>query len=158
MLVHVLWFHSSIYSNYKIDSSKGYYPIAICLLVHHIFSYLSATFRKWEIEKHGQVDLNGVMRAKKESFIRTIEIFTGCLISGFTLNYSLLVASDEINQNPLIHIWLIVDCVLMLCLFLYVYLTHKMIVSSELTKNMYSLHFCQMKQIQETKKVVKASL
>ena len=87
IIIHVMWFHNMIDKQHRVYESRGYFIICICLLVHHLFSYVASVFRKWEIEKYGQVDVNGVLRAQKESFLSTIEIFAGCLITGYTINY-----------------------------------------------------------------------
>lgn len=40
--------------------------ILATLMIEHIFSYISAIFRKWEIALKGVQDLNGIFRAPKE--------------------------------------------------------------------------------------------
>jgi hypothetical protein len=37
--------------------------------MEHIFSYLTGYFRKWEIVRYGEKDVNGVVRAPKETII-----------------------------------------------------------------------------------------
>jgi hypothetical protein len=39
------------------------------LAFEHIFSYFCDFFRKWEIAKWGQLDMNGVYRGKRESIL-----------------------------------------------------------------------------------------
>ena len=60
--------------------------ILVALILEHIFAYLSGFFRKWEIEKYGQMDLNGIYRAPKEYILQVIEIFIDCIIFGFSIN------------------------------------------------------------------------
>ena len=117
--------------------------ILIALVAEHIFSYGAGIFRSWEIEHYGHMDVNGVMRAQKESFLSTIEIFIDCLIMGYSLNYLNNLTPEEFNSLPYIHIWIIIDCCLMFLTLAFVYLTQKMIRKSEITKNIYSLVFIQ---------------
>ena len=37
--------------------------ILVALFFEHVFSYLSANFRKWEIARYGVMDINGIFRA-----------------------------------------------------------------------------------------------
>ena len=55
------------------------------LLTEHIFSYLSDLFRKWEIARCGRTDVNGIMRAPKEAFLATVQIFVDCILFGWTI-------------------------------------------------------------------------
>jgi hypothetical protein len=69
--------------------------ILLALIVEHIFAYTAGVFRKWEVEKYGKLDVNGVYRAQKESLLSTIEIFVDCIIFGYTLNYLFSLSNDE---------------------------------------------------------------
>ena len=61
--------------------------IMIVLIFEHIFAYCSHLFRVWEIDNYGQTDINGVSRAKKESALKTLEVFIDCMIFGYSLNH-----------------------------------------------------------------------
>lgn len=63
--------------------------IMVALILEHVFSYIAGIFRQWEINRYGKVDINGVFRAKKESFLSTVEIFIDCIIFGFSINHML---------------------------------------------------------------------
>lgn len=52
----------------KFDEIGGW-QILIALIIEHVFSYICSWFRKWELKKYGVLDINGVMRAPKESFL-----------------------------------------------------------------------------------------
>ena len=41
--------------------------LLICLLVEHIISYVIINYRKYDIAHNGKLDINGVLRANKES-------------------------------------------------------------------------------------------
>ena len=42
------------------------HAIIYTLIVEHVFAYLAGFYRKWEIEKYGVMDINGVYRGPKE--------------------------------------------------------------------------------------------
>lgn len=43
--------------------------ILYSLAVEHIFAYACDYFRKWEIKYYGQLDMHGVYRGKRESYL-----------------------------------------------------------------------------------------
>ena len=61
--------------------------ILITLVVEHIFSYCSSMFRNWDIERNGQMDVNGIYRAPTESMLANIEVFFDSIIFGYTVNH-----------------------------------------------------------------------
>lgn len=97
--------------------------IMYALIGEHVFAYISGIFRTWEIKKYGKVDLNGIFRARRESFLSTVEIFLDCLIFGFSINHMVSLTPEEFNLHPYTHIWIILDCLLMFLTLAYVYLT-----------------------------------
>jgi len=117
--------------------------IMIVLMCEHIFSYCAGIFRNWEIEKYGKLDINGIVRAKKESMLSTFEIFLDCIIFGYSTNYLFGLSTDFYSSAPYVHFWIVFDCCMMLLSLIYIYLTQLMIVQSEITKNIFSLHFLQ---------------
>ena len=66
--------------------------ILISLVFEHIFSYTCSIFRTYDIERNGQMDVNGIYRAKRETFLGTVEVFVDCIIFGYTFNY--MIGSD----------------------------------------------------------------
>ena len=67
----------------------------ITMVFEHIFAYSSHVFRVWEIENYGVIDINGVSRAKKESALKTFEVFFDCLIFGYTINHFYYLTYDQ---------------------------------------------------------------
>ena len=115
--------------------------VMIVMVFEHIFAYCSHLFRVWEIENYGMVDINGVSRAKKESALKTLEVFIDCLIFGFTFNHFFSMTYEQFQAHPYVHFWIITDFTVMFLTLGFVYMTRLMIINSELTKNIYSLHF-----------------
>jgi hypothetical protein len=117
--------------------------ILFSLVVEHIFAYFSGLFRVWEIKHYGKLDINGVARAQKETFLKTFEVFMDCLIFGFTINHIFSLSWKDFQDHPYVHFWMIIDFMVMFLTLSYVYMTKLMIINSEITKNIYSLHFIQ---------------
>ena len=92
-------------------------------MIEHIYAYITGYYRKWEIEKYGQMDLNGIYRAPKEYVMQVIEIFIDCIIFGYSIN-SLMKSDYESfhREVPIIHYWILIDCILMFFTIFYVYL------------------------------------
>ena len=70
-----------------IDINDSSNTIMLTLLIEHIFSYICAFYRSYDIEKNGKIDINGVKRASKELFIGNIQFFIACIIIGFSINH-----------------------------------------------------------------------
>jgi hypothetical protein len=75
-LVYVL--NNGIFYSYSPSSWKAYEHsdssnfIMFTLLCEHIFSYLIAFFRHYDINKNGRMDINGVKRASNESKLSSL--------------------------------------------------------------------------------------
>lgn len=119
------------------------YGLITILVVEHIFSYLTGYFRKWEINNYGQMDINGIQRAPKETIIQIFEILIDSIILGFFMNHLISMDENDFHGQPLVHYWLIVDCIIMFFTIFYVYVVQIMKLKNELHKNMFSLHFKQ---------------
>jgi len=61
--------------------------IIYVLFVEHIVFYLAGVFRNYDIANNGKTDINGIMRAPRESFLQTIEIFVDCIIFGYIIKH-----------------------------------------------------------------------
>jgi hypothetical protein len=70
----------------KVGSSE---LILVTLNFEHIFSYFCAFFREYDIKYNGNVDINGIKRAKNESKLGSLQFFIACLIIGFAINHYL---------------------------------------------------------------------
>lgn len=84
-------------------------------MIEHIFSYLVELFRKYDIEKNGQIDINGTPRAKTESMLGTIQYFIICFFCGIVV---VKVSTIDRSKVPLAQVfavmWIIVDSLCML--------------------------------------------
>lgn len=80
--------------NFKIEKVEGSDHIIIALLCEHVFAYISTLFRAWEIDHHGKMDVNGIIRGPKESILKSFEVFVDCLIVGYSAHF-ILTLDDE---------------------------------------------------------------
>jgi hypothetical protein len=80
------------------------------LFIEHIASYCIEIFRRYDIEKNGKIDINGVPRAKTESLLNTFQYFIVCFLIGYIIKE--LIAIDR-TQLPIYEsfalLWLIFD-------------------------------------------------
>jgi len=89
------------------------------------------------------MDINGIQRAPKETIIQIFEILIDSIILGFFMNHLISMDENDFHGQPLVHYWLIVDCIIMFFTIFYVYVVQIMKLKNELHKNMFSLHFKQ---------------
>jgi hypothetical protein len=59
---------------------------AYALLIHHLVAYLFAIYRKMDLMQRGKPDINGVIRAPRESLMATFEILGSSIIFGYIIN------------------------------------------------------------------------
>ena len=126
--------------------------LMVCLLCEHMFSYIVAFYRARDIERNGQIDINGVKRAPTELFIGNIQFFIACIIIGFTINFFLDNETKEIFNNEelaLQHYWIIIDVAIIFLAQAYISTSLYMKVSGEVVKNLYSLYFLQKNILQQ---------
>jgi hypothetical protein len=79
----------------------------VALFIEHIFSYVCNLYRKQEIRREGQQDVNGILRAKNESVLSTVEIFLDCILLGYILKY--LFEVHTIHDQPYYFYWILID-------------------------------------------------
>lgn len=53
----------------------------------------------------------------------------------------------EFHDQPLVHYWVVSDCIIMFFTMVYVYMVQSMKQKNELNKNIFSLHFKQKKKL-----------
>jgi hypothetical protein len=87
------------------------------------------------------MDVNGIYRAKTETFLGNVEVFIDCIIMGYTLNHLMAAENEHLMERPYTVFWIIIDCTLMFLTLGYVYLSQIMKVKVEIQKNIYSLFF-----------------
>jgi len=56
-------------------------------MFEHLFAYSASIFRKWDIERNGVMDVNGIYRAPTELLLANIETFLDSIIFGYTVNH-----------------------------------------------------------------------
>ena len=73
-----------------------------------------------------------MLRAKKEFILSVIEIFSQCVLFGYTAHYMIYLPYEEYQHHAYVNFWIVFDCIVMLTLLIYVYMTQLMIVKSEI--------------------------
>ena len=84
------------------------------LLIEHILSYIIGIYRKYEIENFGKPDVNGVFRAKKETFLRNLEILIDCILVGWITKHLVMLDDNEMHKYAYYSYWMTIECILML--------------------------------------------
>ena len=92
------------------------------MVAEHILSYICQIFREYDIHKNGKPDVNGVLRAQRESMLKTFETFYDCLLLGYTLRH-LVNSTDSIHEYPYYTYWICVDLTIMFFALGYNYMT-----------------------------------
>ena len=119
------------------------------LLWEHIFSYAFHLFRVHDIKYNCKIDINGVKRAPRESLLQSVEIFFDCMLIGYVIKHLSEIDSKTFHEEAYNTYWIIIDCFLLFLTQGYNYLCELMKTKSEVTKNVFSLHFVQRQKIEE---------
>jgi len=78
-------------------------------------------WRRYEVGKFGEPDINGVIRAKKESLFGTFEVLVSSILFGYIVNFLSGLTPKEFHANAMFHYWILMDCMLMFFTLGYVY-------------------------------------
>lgn len=120
------------------------HAIFVALLIEHVTSYFIELYRRYDIAKNGQLDINGVPRAKTESALATFQYFYICFLIGYILKELVEINRQHVPPNVNLCLqWLVVDCVLMLMTRLYISFALWLKITGEITKNIITLQVCQ---------------
>ena len=111
----------------------------------HIISYLISYFRRFETSRRGKPDINGVIRARWESILTTLEVIVSAIISGYILTTFTSYSADQFDSQALFHYWVMIDCIIMFLLPGYIYVSQFLQIQGDITKNLFSLSFLQSK-------------
>ena len=89
---------------------------------------------------NGKPDINGILRAKNESFLNSAEIFIICLVFGFSL-HNLIEKEFEDNFHAILTYAIIINILITSSIRPYNYFSQFIKQQSEIRKNMFTLYF-----------------
>lgn len=134
--------HDNILDSFTSDKFSTNF-IMYLLFVEHLISYGCAYYRYADIAKNGKMDLNGVIRAKKELSLQNFQLFVTCIIIGYTVKHLLeMSTTDQLSQSYQLY-WIIIDCIIMISTSFYIGISLDMKRAGEVTKNIFTLYFLQ---------------
>lgn len=114
------------------------------LFAEHAATYFIEVFRRYDIEQNGVMDINGVPRAKTESLLSTVQYFVICFLIGYIIKELIAVDRSHIPiREHFCLLWLIVDGAMMLMSRVYNSFALYLKIDGELTRNMFTLYYCQ---------------
>lgn len=115
--------------------------IIFILLVEHIFSYISAFFKTWELATYGVPNEKGIEVAKIGSILYWVEIIVDVLvIILIIIHFANLDGSDMLHDLPLLNYWILFDTVIMFLTLPYMALAKVLMLKGEITKNIFTLY------------------
>ena len=77
------------------EEGKKLHIIMCALIVEHFTSYFIQYFRQYDIENYGELDIQGVPQAKRESAIANIQYLFVCLIVGYSVKQLVMLDDRE---------------------------------------------------------------
>mmetsp|Transcript_39558 Transcript_39558/g.60445 ORF Transcript_39558/g.60445 Transcript_39558/m.60445 type:complete len:423 (-) Transcript_39558:1026-2294(-) len=129
--------------------------ICVVLLLEHVMSYLFGIFRNYELKKVGQPNKYGIDSAPIESKLRFIEVAIDFLIFALIILHMVSMTSDQMHDVPLLSYWILVDMIIMFLTLPYVYISQLIMLSGEVTKNIFTLYQVQRRKLRERRSQVK---
>lgn len=121
IVIYIIYFDVSlrnlILGNVEVKPFAKHDIILVALMVEHLISYLISFYRSKDIELNGQIDINGVKRAKTELFLYNLQFFFACILIGFTINHYL--EEDHSSrfhhrEEVLKNYWIVIDVIIVL--------------------------------------------
>lgn len=114
--------------------------IILILLGEHIMSYFFGMFRSWELKNKGEPNSYGIETAPIEKVLRIIEILVDLVIFVFVILHLSDMTPEQRNNIPFLHLWIIIDNIIMFFTLPYTILTQVVMVAGEITKNVFTLY------------------
>lgn len=121
------------------------------LMIEHIFSYVASYIRKWEINKYGEPDFQGVLRAPIESMCATAEVLGSSIIFGGSIAYFLIQDAEVFHTRELVYFnyWIIFDNLMMILTQGYVYFAKFKAIVGDIHNNFFTLVKIQERKLVE---------
>lgn len=113
----------------------------ILLIIIHFTRIGIDIFRNWEVRKYGQLSPNGQLEAKIEQKLSLAELYAACLIIGFCFSKLIMIDRKTLDHQPILLMWIIVDCFIMALSFPFDQLLHHISIDGQITKNIYTIRF-----------------
>ena len=118
--------------------------IFILLVIEHALSYGFETFRRYEIDEKGVLDINGIPRAPIESWLALLQYFYICFLIGFIVQRLLNIDRHIMPfKVQLATIWILLKMLIMFTTRMYIRLALRMKLSGEVSKNIQTLFMVQ---------------
>jgi len=112
-------------------------------------SYLFGIFRNYELKKSGQPNKYGIEQAPCESRLRFIEIAVDFIIFALIIIHMIKMPKDHLYTVPLLTYWILVDMIIMFLTLPYVYVSQLIMLSGEVTKNIFTVYQVQRRKLRE---------
>ena len=117
-----------IHNQFKTTQSESNsVSICIVLIVEHVFILIYDIFKKYDLSKNGQPDSHGIIRAPRESFIKTILICLDMVMFGYIVHQLWLKSYNEFHDESYLNYWIMIDILIMFFAHAYNYMCSKMI-------------------------------
>lgn len=102
-------------------------------------AYLFGVFREYELLKKGKPNKYGITTAPCESILRYIECLIDAVIFIYVFIHLFTLTAEELNDMPFLNFWMLIDCIIMFFTLPYTYMSRLMMVTGEVTKNIFTL-------------------
>ena len=65
------------------------------------------------MKNYGKPDVNGLVRAPKETILQYIQIIVDSFLFGWTIYHLLMMDDSEVHRDAYYVYWMIIDCTIM---------------------------------------------
>jgi hypothetical protein len=118
-------------------------------------SYFFGMFRSWELKNKGTPNNYGIETAPCEKILRFIEIIVDLVIFVFVIFHLSDMTPEQRNNIPFLHLWIIIDNIIMFFTLPYTILTQVVMVAGEITKNVFTLYQVQRRKLRKRRNEIK---
>jgi hypothetical protein len=126
------------------------------LIAEHVLSYLFGMFRDYDIKHNGKKDRHGIESAQREGILRILEVIIDIGIAAWIMISMISQDSATFNSLPFLNFWIMCDMIIMVITLPYTYVSKFMMISGEITKNIFTLYQVQKRKLKERKEKVEA--
>jgi hypothetical protein len=118
-------------------------------LGEHLTVYLFGIFREHDLKHNGTSNKYGIETAPKEFCLKIFEVVFDVLLFVVVIYNFTRQTDKEFHEQPLLNYWLLIDIIIMLITLPYTIMSQIMMMSGEITKNVFTLYQVQKRKLKE---------
>ena len=129
--------------------------IYLLMFIEAVLSWFFALIKEWDISKRGEANEYGIETTFCSRVLDGVSLFIKITI-GILAVVHLVAMGDKMHEWPIINYYIIANCCIMILMMPYELIAKRMLVDTEISKNIYTLYQVQKRKLRDRRAQVKA--